>query len=156
MNLEKDQYVIVEIIPTHSQPEKGMIAQISALKLNGLQLLDRFDYRLKEEFIENEDIKSLLQYDKESFTYVENSSSLLESFKRWVDDFPLLILEDSYTLDYLKDLSNRKELVYPYLHMQHSYDVFSQLIKKYHLEDSNYLVDLLYEAVIQESNKKDS
>ena len=31
MNLQKDKYIIVEIIPTHSDSEKGFIAQISAL-----------------------------------------------------------------------------------------------------------------------------
>ena len=44
MNLKKDNYIIVEIIPKHSSSEKGFIAQISALKLNGLNLIDRFDY----------------------------------------------------------------------------------------------------------------
>ena len=38
MELENKKYIIVEIIPTHSQSDKGFIAQISALKLNGLQL----------------------------------------------------------------------------------------------------------------------
>ena len=33
MNLEKDKYIIVEVIPTHSKADKGTIAQISALKL---------------------------------------------------------------------------------------------------------------------------
>ena len=43
LNLEKDKYIIVEIIPTHSKAEKGTIAQISALKLEGLKLIDRFE-----------------------------------------------------------------------------------------------------------------
>ena len=60
MNLEKDKYIIVEIIPTHSKVEKGIIAQISALKLEGLKLLDRFDYRLKDELIENKDLREML------------------------------------------------------------------------------------------------
>ena len=59
MNLEKDKYIIVEVIPTHSKAEKGIIAQISALKLEGLKLLDRFDYRVKDELIENKDLKDL-------------------------------------------------------------------------------------------------
>ena len=37
MNLEKDKYIIVEVIPTHSKADKGTIAQISALKLEGLK-----------------------------------------------------------------------------------------------------------------------
>ena len=72
-----------------------------------------------------------------------------------MQDLPLLIIEDSYTLDYLKELNNKKELIYPYLNMEHSYDVFNKIIKKYHLEPSNHLVDLLYEAIIYESNNKE-
>ncbi len=155
MNLEKDQYIIVEIIPTHSKASKGTIAQISALKLDGLKLLDRFDYRLKDELIENKDLRDLIQYDKQSFTYIDNPYFILEKFKSWVQDLPLLIIEDSYTLDYLKELNNKKELIYPYLNMKHSYDVFNKIIKKYHLEPSNHLVDLLYEAIIYESNNKE-
>lgn len=154
MNLEKDEYVIVEIIPTHSQAEKGYIAQLSALKLKGLKLLDRFDYRLKDEWVKNEDIKNMIQYDKKSFTYVNNPYFIPEKFKSWVKKLPILILEDSYTLDYLKELDNKKELIYPYLNMTHSYDVFNQIIKKYNLAPSNHLVDLLYEAIIYESNNK--
>ena len=40
MNLHKDKYIIVEVIPTHSDNNKGFIAQISALKLDGIKLLD--------------------------------------------------------------------------------------------------------------------
>ena len=36
MDLQKDKYIIVEVIPTNSDPEKGIIAQISALKLDGV------------------------------------------------------------------------------------------------------------------------
>ena len=55
MNLHKDKYIIVEVIPTHSDSTKGTIAQISALKLDGIKLVDRFDYRLKDELIDNDD-----------------------------------------------------------------------------------------------------
>ncbi len=154
MNLEKDKYIIVEIIPTHSKEEKGIIAQISALKLEGLKLLDRFDYRVKDELIENEELKKVIQYDKKAFTYVDNPNFIPEKFKSWAKDFPLLIIEQSYTLDYLKELDNKKELIYPYLNMEHSYNVFNKIIKKYNLEPSNHLVDLLYEAIIYENNNK--
>ena len=154
MNLEKDKYIIVEIIPTHSKEEKGIIAQISALKLEGLKLLDRFDYRVKDELIENEELKKVIQYDKKAFTYVDNPNFIPEKFKSWAKDFPLLIIEQSYILDYLKELDNKKELIYPYLNMEHSYNVFNKIIKKYNLEPSNHLVDLLYEAIIYENNNK--
>ena len=100
MNLYKDKYIIVEIIPTHSDPNKGFITQISALKLEGLKLLDRFDYRVKDELIENEDIKNMISYDKNMFTYVDNIYFIIEKFKRWVEDYPILIMEEEYTPKY--------------------------------------------------------
>ena len=119
-----------------------------------MKLLDRFDYRLKDELIENKDLREMIQYDKKSFAYVDNPYFILEKFKSWAKKLPLLIIEDSYTLDYLKELTNKKELIYPYLNMEHSYDVFNTIMKKYNLEPSNHLVDLLYEAIIYESNNK--
>lgn len=152
MNLQKDKYIIVEIIPTHSDSEKGFIAQISALKLNGIILEDRFDYRVKPQFIENEDLKEIISYDKEMFQYVDNTVFIIEKFKQWAKDYPLLIIEETYTPSYLKELKNKKELIYPYLDMDYSLDIFERIIKKYSLEPSNHLVDLLYEAIIMEGN----
>ena len=154
MDLTKDKYIIVEIIPTHSNSEKGFIAQLSALKLEGLKLLDRFDYRVEDNKIDSIDIKKMIQYDKKSFTYTKNIYFIIEKFKQWAKDFPLLIIEESYTLDYLKELPNKKELVYKYLNMKYKEDIFEDIMKKYNLEPSNHLVDLLYEAIIYESNNK--
>lgn len=95
----------------------------------------------------------MIQYDKDNFTYTKNPNEILEKFKEWSNNIPLLILEDSYTLEYLNDLENHKELIYPYLEMEHSTDVFDKIQKKYHLVPSNHLVDLLYEAIILEENK---
>ena len=154
MNLQKDKYIIVEIIPTHSNPENGFIAQISALKLEGIKLLDRFDYRVTNRLIENDDIKRIISYDKDMFTYINNTNFILNKFKHWAGDYPLLIIENSYTEDYLKELDNSKELIYPYLNIDYSQDVFNKIMDKYKLEPSNHLVDLLYEAIIYEGNNK--
>ena len=154
MNLQKDNYIIVEIIPTHSNPEKGFIAQISALKLNGIKLEDRFDYRVEDKFLENNDLKNMIQYDKKSFTYVNNIYFILEKFKKWAKEYPLLLLEESYTKDYLKDMNNKKELVYPYLGLEYETSIFDKIIDKYKLELSDHLVDLIYEAIIYEGNNK--
>lgn len=154
MNLQKDKYIIVEIIPTHSDSSKGFIAQISALKLEGINLIDRFDYRVDDKLIENPDLKNIIKYDSKAFTYVDNKYFIIEKFKKWAKNLPLLIIEESYTLDYLKDLKNKKELIYPYLNMEYSLDIFDKIIKKYQLESSNHLVDLLYEAIIFEGNNK--
>ena len=154
MDLQKDKYIIVEVIPTHSDKNKGFIAQISALKLEGIKLLDRFDYRVEDKFIENDYLRSVLQYDKKSFTYVNNIYFILEKFKRWAEDYPLLIIEKEYTPSYLDELNNKKELVYPYLDLEYSQDVFDKIMEKYKLKPSDHLVDLLYEAIIYEGNNK--
>ena len=152
MDLQKDKYIIVEIIPTHSNSSKGTIAQISALKLDGIKLLDRFDYRIKDELIENDDIRNLISYDKEMFTYVDNIYFIIEKFKDWAKDLPILILDNTYTLDYLKDLNNKKEMIYPYLNMEYSLDIFEKILDKYKIQPTPHLVDILYEAIIFEGN----
>ena len=154
MDLQKDEYIIVEVIPTHSDSEKGIIAQIRALKLKGIKLKERFDYRVTNKYIENEDIKNMISYDKDMFTYVNNPVFIKEKFKQWAKNYPLLLIEESYTKDYLKDLNNKKELVYPYLQLDYSLDIFERIMKKYSLKPSNHLVDLIYEAIIYEGNNK--
>jgi len=44
MDLNKEKYIILEIVPTAVDPKKGDIAQLSALKIDGIKLVDRFDY----------------------------------------------------------------------------------------------------------------
>lgn len=155
MNLHKDKHIIVEIIPTHSDSDKGFIAQISALKLDGIKLLDRFDYRVKDNLIENDDLKRLISYDKEMFTYVDNIYFIIEKFKQWAEDYPILIVEETYTPGYLSELNNTKELIYPYIDMEYSLDVFDKIMDKYKIEPTNHLVDILYEAIIFHGEKKE-
>ena len=57
--------------------------------------------------------------------------------------------------NYLKELTNVKELVYPYLQLDYSLDIFERIMKKYSLEPSNHLVDIIYEAIIYEGNNKE-
>ena len=154
MNLQKDKYIIVEIIPTHSNSSEGFIAQISALKLDGIKLLDRFDYRVENKLIENIDLKNMISYDKDMFTYVDNIYFIIEKFKRWAEDYPILIMDEIYTPGYLKELNNKKELIYPYLNLKYSQNVFDEILDKYPIEPSNHLVDILYEAIIYEGNNK--
>ena len=150
MNLLKDEYIIVEIIPTHPDPLKGDIAQISALKLKGINLVDRFDYRLNN--VNNSDILRMIQYDKDDFKYLDNSKDILKEWDKFSSNYPIIIFEDTYTNNYLNN--KNKELIFPYLDMEPSIDFFDKLKEKYKLEDSNYLVDLIYEAIIMESNNK--
>lgn len=154
MDLQKEKYIIVEVIPTHSDSEKGFIAQISALKLDGIKLEDRFDYRVEYKFIENDYLKELIQYDKKQFTYVNNIYFIIEKFKQWAKDYPLLLLEEEYTKKYLSEMDNHKELVYPYFDLEFDNEIFNKIIDKYHLQHTEHLVDLVYEAIIFEGNNK--
>ena len=74
--MDEKKYIILEIIPTAVDPKKGEIAQLSALKLNGLNLIDRFDYRLNDDKIKIEDIKNMISYDKDSFNYVDSKEEI--------------------------------------------------------------------------------
>lgn len=154
INIEKDKYIIVELIPSHSDYRKGDVVQLSALKLYGLQLIDRFDYRLDEKLIENKDLLNLISYDKDSFKYTSDKTLIMKEFKKWSEKIPLLIIDNDYTKDYLSKLENNKESIFNYLGMTISNDVFDKIMNKYHLEPSDHLVDLLYESLIMESNNK--
>ena len=155
MKLPKE-YVIVEIIPTHSDSSKGDIIQLSALKLKGFNLIDRFDYRLNNDLITNKDLVDLISYDNDKFIYVNEKDEIIKEFIKWSKNLPLLILDNKYTNSYLSKVKNKKESIAKYLDMDYSDDLINNLIKKYNLEYSNYIVDLLYESLILHENEKKS
>lgn len=148
------KYVILEIIPTSLNPDKGEVIQLSALKISDLNLIDRFDYRITDDKIPLDSLKELISYDKDKFIYKDSTKEIMDDFKKWIEDIPLLIIDNSYTENYLKDIKNVRESIFSHLNMSYSDDVIGKIIQKYNLEDSNYIVDLLYEALIYESNNK--
>ena len=149
MDLLKDKYIIVEIIPTSLNKENGQIVELTALKLDGLKLIDRFNYRLKKDNVLLKDFLNMCNYDDEEFIYLEETSDILSKFKEWSEDLPLVIIDNTYTLNYLSDFTNNKELIFPYLDLEFSERVMQEMIDKYKLEPSNYMVDLVYEAIIR-------
>ena len=150
----KDKNIILEIIPTHSKSEYGFIVQLQALKLEGIKLVDRFDYRVIDSLVENKDLLNLISYDKENFNYTENVNTIIKDFKKWSKGYKLLFIDNEYTFDYIKELTNEKESIFKYLNMEFSNDIIEKIMDKYHLEPSNNIVDLLYEALIYESNNE--
>ena len=92
----------------------------------------------------------MISYDEEMFTYVNDKEDILKDFIKFIGKDKLLIIDNYYTLDYLSKIKNKKESVFKYLDLELSDDVFDKIIKKYKLEPSNHLVDLLYEAIIFE------
>lgn len=149
MDLMKEEYIILEIIPTAIHPSKGDIIQLSALKLKGLQLQERFDERLKEELIIQPDFKELISYDKESFTYRESTEEILNSFKKWIGELPLLIIDNDYTKNFLESINNYKESIFNYLELKYNDHIIEDLITQYNIEPTNYIVDILYESLIK-------
>ena len=150
MKLPKE-YIILEIIPNHSNAKVGFICQLQALKIKDDKIVDRLDLRVNEDFINNPDLLRMISYDKEMFTYV-SKDELLSRFIDFIKKDKLLIIDNYYTLDYLSNIPNKKESVFKYLGLELSDDVFDKLIDKYKLEPSNHLVDLLYEALIFEKS----
>ena len=149
MDLLKEEYIIVEIIPTAIHPSKGDIIQLSALKLKGLQLIGRFDERLEERLIALQDFKDLISYDKDSFKYKSSTKEILTDFEKWSDNLPLLILDNPYTNNFLESLSNKKESILKYLDKEYNDRVVEELIEENNIEPTNYIVDILYESLIK-------
>lgn len=148
------KYVILEIIPTATDPSRGDIIQLSALKIDDLTLIDRFDYRINEEYVPLTEMLDMISYDKDKFTYKETTKDIMDDFVNWVEDYELLILNNAYTLNYLKDIHNMKRDISTYLNLSYTDDIIDVIIDKYSLQPTNYIVDLLYEALIYESNNK--
>lgn len=149
MNLEKDKYIIVELIPTTLKKETGDIIQLSALKINNLVIEERFDYRLNEENIPLKDFIDLISYDKESFTYKETSQEILDEFTKFIKDYPILIMDNEYTNNYLIDINNNKESIYNYIPTSSKDTFIEEIIEKYGIEPTNYIVDIIYESIIK-------
>ena len=147
------EYVIVEIIPTHSNSKVGFIAQLQALYVKDNKISGRLDLRVNDSLIENKDLLKMISYDKGMFNYLENGDEILKQFIDFIGKKCLLIIDNYYTRDYLKDIFNKKESVFEYLNMEMTDDVFDKLIEKYGLEPSNHLVDLLYEALVYENDE---
>lgn len=150
MDIKNKRCVILEIIPTSADPKKGDIAQISALKINEMTLEDRFDYRLDKTKINIPDILKMLDYDNDSFKYVKTTKTIMKKFKDFSKDLPLLIIDNSYTRKYLDCMKNEKVSIFKLMNLEVTDDVFDKLISKYNLQPSNYLVDLMYEALVME------
>lgn len=149
MKLDKDKYVIVEIIPTTLKKETGDIIQLSALKINKLQIEERFDYRLHEDRILIKDFLDIISYDKESFTYKYSTNEILEDFKKFIGNYKLLILDNTYTRNYLSDIKNKKVSLYDYFDIEDKDRFIEELITKYDIEPTNYIVDIIYESIIK-------
>ena len=149
MNLEKDKYIIVELIPTTLRKETGDVIQLSALKINNLVIEDRFDYRLNEDNIPLKDFIDLISYDKESFTYKDTTKDILDEFTKFIEEYPILMMDNEYTNNYLSDIKNKKESRYNYISTNNKDTFIEEIMEKYGIEPTNYIVDVIYESIIK-------
>jgi DNA polymerase III alpha subunit (gram-positive type) len=149
VDLLKDKYIILEIIPTGINKEKGSIIELTALKLDGLNLIDRFNYRLNEDKVEIPDFLNLINYDKELFNYVDSTEEILKEFQTFIEDKPLLIIDNAYTKNFLIDIPNKKESIFKYLDKEYHDQIIEELVKEYNIEPTNYIVDILYESLLK-------
>lgn len=148
MNIKTDKFIILEIIPTNLKSKKGVIIQLSALKIDGLKLLDRFDYRLEDNFLPIIEMKSWIDYDKNSFKYVKTEKEILNDFKLFTENLPILILDNIYTKDFFDKFENNFYLITNFLELEYNEKIIEEIISKYNLQPSNHIVDLLYEALM--------
>ena len=148
MVIKMNKYIILELIPTSSNPEYGEIIQLSALKIEDLKLIDRFDYRIIEDKIPLKQLKEMISYDKDKFIYKNTKEEILKDFQKFVGDYPLLILNNGYTLKYLENINNIKKDISDYIGIPYSDDIIEKIMKKYNIEETNYIVDILYEALL--------
>ena len=49
------------------------------------------------------DILNMTNYDNDSFKYVKTTKALMKNFKKFIGDLPLLIIDNSYTRNYLEE-----------------------------------------------------
>lgn len=148
------EYILVEIIPNHSNSKIGFIVQLQALKIKDNKIIDRLDLRVDDKLIQNKDLLKMISYDKEMFKYTSDKNYIKEAFLNFSGKDKILIIDNYYTIDYLNYIKNKKESVFKYLDMEYSDDVFEKILNKYKLEPSNHLVDLLFESLIFEDNNK--
>jgi len=144
------EYIILEIIP--DRIKDGNIIQLEALKIKDLKLIDRLDIRLNEELIPLDSLKELVSYDKDKFIYKNTKKEIINEFKEFINDIPLLILNNEYTNNYLEEIENEKIDITKLLNTNYSDDLIDRIITKYKLQPSNYIVDLLYEALMFEND----
>lgn len=149
--LKNKKIVILELIPTNLKSKNGVIIQLSALKIDGLKLIDRFDYRLTDEALPIIEMKEWINYDNNSFKYVKSDKEILDSFKTFCSDYDLVIIDNGYTKEYLEYLDNNILNILDYLNIEYSDDIIDKIMDKYNIEPTNHIVDILYEAIMMEN-----
>ena len=148
MNNINGKIVILELIPTNLKNKNGSIIQLSALKLDNLKLLDRFDYRINDDYLPIKEMKEWINYDNDSFIYVNSEDEILSNFKDFCDNCDLYNIDNKYIKDFIKYLNNNIYNILDYLNLEYSDDIIDIIMEKYNIQPTNHIVDILYEALM--------
>lgn len=135
--------IIIELIP--DKIKNGDIIQISALKVRNNIIEERLDIRYLKSNL-SYDIQNMISYDNDKHKYLNSSLEMLNELKKFTNDYPLYIMSDNYTKNYLKDFKTLA--IEDILNEKYDINLIDNLKKKYNIQDTNYIVDILYEALI--------
>jgi len=140
------KYIIVEIIPTTRFKNTGDIAQLCAIKVDD-DIITNLKLRLNLNKIQIPDILNMINYDKDKFEYLSTTNKILNKFKKWSNNLDLIVIPNSYTLDYLGDLENKKVSICEVLDMKFSDNLFNDISLKYNLDLNDEIVEIMYKAI---------
>ena len=104
------KYIILELIPTASTKEKGDIIQLSAIKLNELTLIDRFDYRITDDKIPLTNLKEMINKKCKIFISISNETKLFLLKNGLIDKDIVDIYEMKTVVNEKKEMVNLYQL----------------------------------------------
>lgn len=134
--------ILLELIPSKSKD--GDIIQIEALDIKNNEIINRLNIRYLAKNLDQKLI-DMISYDKEDHIYLDSNEEMLKALKDFANDKTIYILDNSYTKEYLKEFNT--SFVEDFL-SEEKENFLERMIKKYNIQPTNYIVDILYESII--------
>ena len=151
MNKIPKSFIILELIP--SSRINGDLIEVNALRIKDKKIIDRLNIRLDRDKINNQDLLDITNYDIDNFKFFDSKEKIEKELKDFVKKTPLYYIFDSYTSNYLEYLTNTKYDILKLLNLNYHFDIIDEIINKYKIEPTKYIVDILYEALIFNEDK---
>lgn len=134
--------ILLELIPSKSKD--GDIIQIEALDIKNNEIIKRLNIRYLAKNLDKKLI-DMISYDKEDHIYLDSTEEMLKALKDFAKDKTIYIMDNTYTKDYLKGFNT--SFIEEFLGEEKD-NFLERMIKKYNIEPTNYIVDILYESII--------
>lgn len=134
--------ILLELIPSKSKD--GDIIQIEALDIKNNEIIKRLNIRYLAKNLDKKLI-DMISYDKEDHIYLDSTKEILKTLKDFAKDKTIYIMDNSYTKDYLEEFNT--SFIEEFLNEEKD-NFLEQMIKKYNIQPTNYVVDILYESII--------